>query len=356
MTGLFEALIRAACRAPSGDNTQPWRFQVDPERRRIEVHIDETRDRSPMNAGQRMARIAAGAAVENLLRSAKSAGWESDVRVMPLSQAIATIDLAPSGSADSPPDECIQRRVTNRRVYDRRPAPVEIINQLRSEVAVLPGVAADWITERRRIDAAAAIVQQADALMFGEPSMRSAFLANVRFDRRATEEVEEGLSLASLELSVTQRIGLRLLPHLPDRAVRTLGVICSMAAQSRRLVESASGLCLIVAEEATPASDLLVGRLMQRAWLALTSAGLSAQPMMSLPVLENAIQHGTDELRQSLGVAEVNSLRTQCRDCFPEAAEGRIAFLLRFGYAPPPSGRTGRRPLDAVMSLHATSL
>ena len=49
----LDTLLEAAILAPSGDNTQPWRFAVDRERWTIAVDVDPTRDPSPMNAGQR---------------------------------------------------------------------------------------------------------------------------------------------------------------------------------------------------------------------------------------------------------------------------------------------------------------
>ena len=64
MDAILETLIAAGIQAPSGDNTQPWRFMVDSQARTIAAHVDETRDPSPMNSGQRMSRIAVGAAVE----------------------------------------------------------------------------------------------------------------------------------------------------------------------------------------------------------------------------------------------------------------------------------------------------
>src|SRR5262249_46537339 len=81
----LEALLDAAIRAPSGDNTQPWRFAVAAEEGAIEFSLDETRDPSPMNSGQRMARIALGAAIENFLQTAQAHGWES--RLEPLDSA-----------------------------------------------------------------------------------------------------------------------------------------------------------------------------------------------------------------------------------------------------------------------------
>src|SRR6266545_357605 len=81
-SGAFESLLAAACRAPSGDNTQPWRFIVDPDGGRVALQVDETRDPSPMNAGQRMARIAVGAVLENLLRAAEGHGWAAELELV----------------------------------------------------------------------------------------------------------------------------------------------------------------------------------------------------------------------------------------------------------------------------------
>src|SRR5262249_42555471 len=78
VSGKLAMLISAAVRAPSGDNTQPWRFKIDAKAGRITVAVDETRDPSPMNAGQRMARIAAGAALENILRTAQHNHWDAE--------------------------------------------------------------------------------------------------------------------------------------------------------------------------------------------------------------------------------------------------------------------------------------
>ena len=68
-------LLSAAVRTPSLDNTQPWRFTVDTDAGVVGLEVDAAHDTSPMNAGLRMARIAAGAAFGTFLRTAWSNGW-----------------------------------------------------------------------------------------------------------------------------------------------------------------------------------------------------------------------------------------------------------------------------------------
>lgn len=347
----IEKLIAAAVRAPSGDNLQPWQFEVDPDTSRIAIYVDQTRDRSPMNAGQRASRLAVGAALENILRSADSRGWSTHVEEGPKGAVAAVRLVRFDGDGDEGP--AITQRVTNRRVYDGRPVAPEVLDALQEKTPQLEGIRTHWISSPTRLARLAELIGRADALMFGEPSMRGAFLENLRFDRPWDDEVDEGLSLASLDVSGVERLALRLMRYIPDRVLNLGGITRKFATVARKLVQSASGLCLIVQEELTGELDVVGGRAMQRAWLALTDKGLAAQPMMSLPIFENALHFGTPELLASLGRERTESMVAEFRDLASEIGAGYSAVLLRFGYAPPPTARTGRRPLSAVISTES---
>jgi hypothetical protein len=72
--------------------------------------------------------------------------------------------------------------------------------------------------------------------------------------------------------------------------------------------------------------------------------------MMSLLVLDNVLEHGSPALVAVLGRDRLTALLEGFRALVAaEVGGGRPAFLMRFGFAPPPSGRTGRLPLHAVI-------
>jgi len=339
----LEALVDAALRAPSGDNTQPWRFQIDPTTGRVALFLDESRDPSPMNAGQRMARIALGAAVENLIRAAGTMGIEVAVE-RPNPPALAMMRLY--GAPSRPVAVEIVERVTNRRLYDGSPISAPLLEKLRRQTPPRQGVATHWIVGSERLRSLARLICRADEIMLGNASFYNAFLRNVRFDAPHDAPVKEGLSLDSLELSAKDRFGLRLLPHLP-LPLRRLG-LKPLASHSKKLVESSAALCLFVASSSRAETDVAVGQTVQAAWLALTIAGLSAQPMMSLVILDTVLDNGSPETVASFGKAKLEDLRAELLGLAPEIGSGRPAFLLRAGFAAPPSGRVGRRPLRSV--------
>src|SRR5438477_2276967 len=175
MDASLEALLAAAIRAPSGDNTQPWRFIVHSASNRISFHVDATRDPSPMNSGQRMARIAVGAALENLLQTAKSNGWSAELEENPGALACVRLHRVAPDSMQVP--NLVKTRMTNRRLYDELPIPTEMQLRLEKHTPILDGVRTLWIFDRDRLARLADVIGRSDALMFGEPSMRRAFLS-----------------------------------------------------------------------------------------------------------------------------------------------------------------------------------
>ena len=347
----LRALAAAAGRAPSGDNVQPWHLEVHEADASIAVYVDRARDMSPMNSGQRMSLLTCGAAIENALLLAAERGWKTDLELCEapdLSQPrplVARIRLisrtAPRNSEHA--EYLIASRVTNRRNYDRRALSSHILIALQDATPDLAGVNTHWICERESIDRLAGIIARADALMFGEPSIRRAILANIRFDLPAKAEASEGLPLAALEASAPERVALRLLRRVPPTLFKLAGSSALFSVHARGLVRSASGLCVISLPNVVPHAEVRIGQALQRAWLAITELGLAAQPMMSLLVLDNALRHGTPELAAELMRRGAPALV----DDFHSALQaldlaGQPRFLLRFGYAPAPSGRTGR--------------
>lgn len=343
----FRKLVHSGILAPSGDNLQPWRFEAQPHQGKIVVHVDEDRDRSPMNSGQRMSRIAVGAAVENVIQTAERNHLNCQVESIESSCVVLSIETPIEREIEIP--EVIADRCTNRRLYDAAEADSREIKTAVEAVEDLDGVRVNYVKDRSQIQRLAAVIRRSDALLFGNAVFRSAFLENVRLDLPPAEVAEEGLGLATLEAGGFDRFALRLLSKTPallaDRPVGS-----GIGKQSEKLVRSASGLCIGIAGDAAAETDFRVGRAMERTWLTLTRHRLSAQPMMSLLVLQGAVQHAPTHFSRPRDISAIKRLENEIGAVIGEASNARIAFILRFGSALPPTGRSGRRKdLRAVL-------
>jgi nitroreductase len=351
----IEHVLDAARIAPSHDNMQPWRFLVEGDT--VSFLVDHERDRSPANAGGRMARIAVGAALEcALLRAGRNGSVVHFLEPRP--GALVTIRLsAPKRLVEA--DKALVRRSTNRRLYDGRPLDDATFAWLQQATPLLDGVRTFWFG-RERVRALGPIVEEGEAAFYADARSREAALRAVRFDVRDNEEVPQGLSLGSLEMSASERMTLDALRHTPEDRLVAMGAMAKMGAHARRLVESASGVCVVVARagepatSAVPAVDVAVGRCMQRAWLGLTRKGLVAQPMGAIPALEAMGEEderaGIKGAAQERGAAAVAALRA----AFPSLEKGaRVAVLLRIGYAPAPTTLARRLPLADSLATAA---
>lgn len=346
---IMAKLVGAAVAAPSGDNTQPWRFETDSASGRIAIYLDETRDPSPMNSGQRMARIALGSAIENILVVAGQNGWQADLEPAPPG-GLAMVKVTAAELTPTLSDDSVMKRVTSRRVYDGRKVPDETLRELREKTPPLDGVRTEWIVDRDRINSLASLMSRSDTMMFGEPSMLRAFLDLLRVDSAPDAVPEFGLSLASLEATLMDRLGIRLIKRLPGWVLKTAGIHRTMGKHTKTLGESSSCLCVFVAPDNRQTTDLTVGRCMQRAWLALTAGGMATQPMMSGMVIDAVLELGSRDLVAAMGRDKLVAIRDEFRTQIPECQDGRLAAMLRGGYAPDVTGRTGRMPLDMVAS------
>ncbi len=339
-TTALDTLLKAAVLAPSGDNTQPWRFAVNREQWKIFVDVDPTRDTSPMNAGQRMAWIAIGAAIENMVHTAVGHGWQYRLTDT-TGDRPASLQLEPTSEIGTI-DPILAARATNRKVYQVGEIPAACIAALQADTVEIDGVSARWITDRSTVTQLSHLIARADALILGTKPIRDAFLAKVRFDQPANAVVDEGLSLGSLEVSAAERFMLGWMRYVPDGPLRLLGGRGVFAGAAKRLAMSASGLCVIATADDSLASKIPVGRVWQRAWLALTKQKLACQPMMSLMVLRNIRDHGSSKLLAEIGKAQSLSLL----DEFSQFSDGvglpLVHAIMRFGNADKPTTTTGR--------------
>ncbi len=332
-------VLDAARTAPSHDNAQPWRFVVDGET--VSFGVDHARDASRDGA---MARIAIGAALECAHVAAARMG--ATVRLeSPREGSLVTLSITnPKRLPD--PDLSRTRRVTNRRVYDGRALDDATLLALRDAVPERDLAQTHWFG-RERVRALGPLMEKAQEVLYLDAASRERALAAIRFDVKDREDVERGLSLGSLELTSAERsalVGLR----KPGMSGVVSAAVKTMATRARRLMESASGVCVITARGADPMADVDVGRSMQRAWMALTQRGLAAHPMTTIMALVPTSDTEPD--------GHLATLLTAFRQTFPNVApDAHIAFLMRFGWADPPSLRVGRLPLEQSCEVPSTA-
>ncbi|HTL52083.1 MAG TPA: hypothetical protein VL860_05835 [Planctomycetota bacterium] len=347
-------LVDLAATAPSGDNLQPWMFVWDPGRSRLLLQVHPTRDLTVMNTGFRMARIACGAALENIHQCAGAVGLIIEAEIFRSEDSVElTLRSADCCVEAAARVQTVRNRVTNRKLYDARPlsgAERRQLEQVAQDTRPNPVETRFFFQGDQKADLDRTIAA-IDATVFALKEMRECLAEQVQQAPHASAESAHGMPIDALELGRLDRMSFRLLPKYPEWAMRSIlrGVSEGYAFDRLR---SATGICLLTAPRHLRNADLLAGRMFQRVWLAMTAMGLSVQPMMSAVGMQTFYRSSQETIIERLnrwGAPELLArLNTQAGIDDPSM---EIAGILRFGTAEPPTARTGRLHLDQLLTV-----
>jgi hypothetical protein len=126
----IDQALRAAIRAPSPHNTQPWRFETGP--RHVDVLLDRDRLLDVADPDARQARLSCGAALLNLRLALQAAGQRTRYDLIPdrdQPNLLATVHLMgtrPPNPAEHGLAGAIERRASHRRPFAERPVPTRL--------------------------------------------------------------------------------------------------------------------------------------------------------------------------------------------------------------------------------------
>ncbi len=347
------AILDQARFAPSGDNTQPWRFQIVGDNHLI-IHGRDTRHDCVYDLRGHASQIALGALLETIAIAASSHGLSvrflrrDDVAEnQPTFDAFFTFD---STMRSDPLASMISQRVTQ-----RRPLKMKALTpgQMAALEAALPaGYRVVWrssLGDRLRMA----------ALLF-----RS---AHIRLTTREAYETHRKVIQWNATFSDDR---------IPDRAVGVDPLTCrlmrwAMASWSRirflnrfmlgtvaprvqldflPAVRCASHFFLVADNPPATADDFIrAGRALQRFWLTATEQNLLVQPEMT-PLIFT--QYDRDHIAFSESgpaIARASRVRSDLESMLTADICHRTVFMGRIGSGRVPASRSLRLPLESLI-------
>lgn len=315
----LRALVRYAVLAPSGHNTQPWRFAVGADA--LELRADRTRALPVVDPADRELTISLGAALYHLRLAARRFGRVATVDLLPAPHdpdLVARLRLAPGPEPSGEERRlfaAIPRRHTNRGPFASRPVPPEVIEQMGAAAAV-EGAWLHVVAGDARL-ALAELIAEGDRRQMADAAFRRELAAWVRPNRSDRPDGIPGY---------TQGIG-DLASIMGPLVLRTFDLGRGQAAHDRELALGSPLLAVLGTAGDEPSDWLAAGQALARLLLVARDAGVQAS------FLNQAIE--VEPLR-----AEVHRLLR-----WPGAPQ----LVLRFGF-----GRevrpTPRRPVADVLT------
>jgi nitroreductase len=278
---LVHQVLDVARWAPSGDNTQPWRFEILSDTEAL-VHAHDTRAHCVYDLDGHASEVAHGALLENIALAATRFGARARDAVVADDAAGRTVYRIvlerAEGEAEDPLARYIECRTVERRAMRRTPLEPAQRAALADAARGFELVLFEGGGVRRET---AALNASNAGIRLTIPEAYAVHKAVIAWDSTTSDDRLPDASLgAGPILLATMRFAMASWPrvHFLNRAAGgTLlprlmldvipGVFCS------------AHFALIAPTEPVRASDhVAAGRAMQRLWLAATGAGLALQP------------------------------------------------------------------------------
>ncbi len=309
-------LVRYATLAPSGHNTQPWRFRLGEGR--IDILPDPSRRTPVVDPDDHHLFVSLGSAAETLALAGEARGRPGEITFDPSDLGGLTYRFGEGAPVASTLFDAIPRRQSTRADYDGRSVSTGDLRRL-ATAARTPGIDLVLLTDRPALQRVRDLVVQGNSAQLADPAFVRELKSWIRFNPDQAIETGDGLfSVTSGSPSLPSWLG----PRMFDATFRAEAENDKYARQ----IASSAGVAVFVGEREDRAHWTQVGRSSQRFALQATALGLK-MAYINQPV-------------------EVAALRSELASLVGLPGR-RPDLVMRFGYGPT-LPFSARRPAAAV--------
>lgn len=313
----MQEIIRYATLAPSGHNTQCWRFR--PENRSIAILPDLSRRTPVVDPDDHHLFVSLGCAAENLVQAASRFGFMSNVEFSPATNGGITTALERTKADESVLFKAIPHRQCSRTEFDGKPlAPEEL--RLLEAAGTGNGVAVILLTERDAMEKVLEYVVEGNTMQINNPAFVRELESWIRFSDGEAIRTGDGLTARSIGSPPAPRWLGRLL-------FRTFLRVKPENDKYARHIRSSAGIAVFVSTVDDKYHWVEAGRCYERFALQATALGIR-NAFLNQPVEESRLR---PEFAKALGLGD-----------------RRPNLVVRFGRGKE-MPRSLRRPVESVL-------
>jgi len=355
---IAEQVLDLARWAPSGDNTQPWRFEIRSESE-ILIHAHDTRDHVVYDLDGWASQLSHGALLETVRLAATRFGHVARASMLSEDQrgcVVYRVLLEPDRSiAEDPLVAAIEERVVQRRPM--RPTALSAEQKAALDRAAEP-YSVKWFTTWRQRWSMASLNARNAHIRLTIPEAFAVHRDVIEWDCETSDDRLPAASLgADWLLLTTMRWAMSswsradfmnrymagtLLPRFNMDVIP--GLLCS------------AHFALVAPQEPRSTGDrVAAGRSMQRFWLQCARLGMQLQPGYTPLVFARYAREGRRFTTEERAYATAREIDRRLSSLLGPEAAVRAVFLGRIGPARPVKGRSLRLSLDRLMVSGADS-
>jgi nitroreductase len=342
--GKIRKILTAAVAAPSGDNSQPWRFVFrTPDT--IEFYAIPEKDNALLNIDESGTFIALGAAIQNAELEAKALGFSPEIRFGGEGAPVATLvlrDEAAPSDLEQTLEQAILLRHTNRKAYKNSPLADGDRQALINAAGEVEGARLSLLEGKEDMASVARALTTMEEVALQNKSLHKLFFESIFWSKEQNTAGKPGLYIKTLELPPPAQLLFKVLRYWPVATVLAkIGFPKVVAATNAKQNASASAFGVITLSRFDRLHYIEAGRLLERVWLMAAARGMSLQIVTGLLFLARTVARGDSPLFSVEERALVKSAYVRIRE---QMSSNEPFLMFRVGYAEAPSAVSFRKP------------
>lgn len=342
---LLTSILRAASRAPSGGNVQPWTMHAADDA--VTIRLDPERT-STIDVGMRGSAVAVGAAAYNSRVAAAARGFDSEVDFTTTAAEaplVARIRLTEDpAAAPAVSYDAMLRRETNRVRGTGTPLPAHVVDQL-TESARREGAQLRVVVSRAEIDEIADIFASADRIRYLTSRLHEEMVSELRWPGDA--DPDTGIDVTSLELGARGDLALEIVRRpdvMAELSEWDAGAI--LGDDTAAGLRASSAVAVVSVQGRDLADYARGGSAVEATWITAQELGLAVQPI-SPPFIyatnDEELQDVSPKHAKELAALQARFRKVVNGDGDPEES---LILVLRLSVAGPATVRSRRRSID----------
>ncbi len=349
---VIEQILDLGRWAPSGDNTQPWRFEITGDSHLV-VRGFDTRDHCVYDLDGHPSQIAFGTLLETIAIAASGHGLRTGIERRPEGRAthpVFDVRFTPDAAlVPSPLIGVIDKRTVQRRPMRTTPLTQEHKRLL--EATVAPAYSLTWLEGRGQKWQAAKLMYNNARLRLTMPEAFETHRSIIDWKNRTHSPDKVPAGALGVDAMTLHLMKWAMVSWRRMSSVNTLMGTWAPRLQMDLAPGMACAAHFVLRAHQAPASIddyVAAGRALQRFWLTMTTLGLYMQPEMTPLIFSKYAREGTRFTAQPKLEAAAKALQRETEalifndSLFP-------VYMGRLGYGPAPDARSVRRPLAELM-------
>jgi len=350
------ALVNSACLAPSGGNSQPWRWIFTNNTLFLFNPFPPSATLLDFNGAA--SQIAMGAALENIVTLAQSMCWNCHFtynQPKNIHDWLVAVNFAETTivtEAVSKRVPAIYFRNTNRKISPRTSLDSFILNKIKLAAEEINGATVEFLVSEQDLKDAGEILSELEKIRILDSSGHRDFVNEMRWTDEESKSTGDGVDIKTVDITNSELAGFKI---ARDKGVIELVSEWNGGDAFKKLtkkgVDGAGAVGILYISREGESNYLEAGRALEKIWLETNLNGIALHPVSACLFLYERLFKGNGQGLDAKTIAALKQIRPAFEKIFCRKNGFKEMFIFRLTNCGEAEVKSLRKPLEQVFQL-----